>query len=681
MVNCISEVIAMKLGRLKKLNQNNCKYYLLNDYPISKDIEKIKKINDTYSYYMIFDEVFTLINDFIFEYVLYSFGGNKKFKKNIDNINIKDVLADFSNLENDLVSKIHDHIQQIYTILYYFYKDKKSINKKLGNEYGNIKSIDLGGGDIHEGKTVSIIHCDFGNIIFKPQRYNQYLILEKIVNILKKYIDFKYIIPKSIIFKDHSWVEYIEETKIRNNEINEMFYILGIYEGIFYVLGSTDMHYENCIISRGNPIFIDLETLCGNNSKKSVLYSEIIPHNYSKSFKCYTSIIFNPHLSFKIINKPTLESTSKNNLVIKNKVELKKSKSKKFAKLYGNDINLEFFINGFIDSYNVFLNHKEEIKKEIETIVSEEKIFFRVVVRNTSLYYIFLENIRSIDSRMNDYREKILSIFKEKSKKIDENIISNEIACLKKGYIPSYYCNFIDRSLYTIDGKKIVKNYFSKTLYERINENIDSACDNDLYNQIRIVRLSYLKTHLNNKTCCVDIRNVIDKIKEVYYAFFNNKNRQITCLNVNDNELEIGCLKYDLFNSIGLVICLSFYAHKLCDHSLDEIIVGIIDDILHKDKLISQHEENIFSIYVAYMYIQNKEVNVRKIDFSDFININNFYIKDFNDANIVNYILKKQKNTNILFDLNLEGAYSFSPVLSGLMNQFIKDVKNDKRKV
>lgn len=670
----------MKPEILKKITKKKCEKYLLNDYPIKKDIKLIKKINYLYSYYSILDDTVSLINDFIIDYVLFSFDGNKDIKEYVNDINLINIFESFHDLERDLIYKVHDYINQNNTILYYFYKDKEIISKVLKTKYGHVKSIELDKGDVHEGVTVAIVHCDDGDLVFKPQRYNQYLILEKIVVILKKYMKFNYVIPKCVFFKDHSWVEHIKEINPPDSGVNKLFYRMGVFETIFYMLGSTDMHYENCIINRYNPVFVDLETLCGHNCERSVLNTEITPINYRKSIKYCTSIIFNPDIMFEFVNNQTIDYDYKNKLIIKDNIEKKVSINKIYETLYGNNLNLESFLNGFKDSYNVILEHKNEIKNNIEIISKKEKFLFRTVIRNTALYYTFLQNMRGIDSRVNNYSNKILKIFEKNSSNIDNRILMDELDALKKGYIPSYYFNFTDKSLYTKQGRKIVEKYFSKTMYEQLNENIDSTCDSDLEIQMRILRLSFFKTHLADKEHADEIVQVLDKIKEVYYKFFKDKESKLTCLNINKNDYEIGDLECDIFNSIGLIICLCFYSCKLKDHSLNKIAVDLLNSFIGEDNLESQNEENIFSIYVAYNYVQSKGDKLKSLDFDNFINTSDYYIENFNDENVAEYILQNKKNTNISFKLSVEGAYTFSPIFSGLMNKFISEVKNDKQK-
>ena len=119
-------------------------------------------------------------------------------------------------------------------------------------------------------------------------------------------------------------------------EVHRYYYRSGIYLGIFYILSTVDIHYENMISHGEYPVFIDLETMVrAENSietfnqsekfdSKSVLISSLLPAISSgKIFDVNMSALFTGNqVSNKLFNTVIIPDSeldwvySKRNVVI-----------------------------------------------------------------------------------------------------------------------------------------------------------------------------------------------------------------------------------------------------------------------------------------------------------------------------------------------------------------------------
>jgi type 2 lantibiotic biosynthesis protein LanM len=61
---------------------------------------------------------------------------------------------------------------------------------------------------------------------------------------------------------DHGWVEFVEATPCASEgEVRRFYERQGGYLALLYLLGATDMHYENLIAAGEHPVMVDLEAL------------------------------------------------------------------------------------------------------------------------------------------------------------------------------------------------------------------------------------------------------------------------------------------------------------------------------------------------------------------------------------------------------------------------------------
>ena len=121
--------------------------------------------------------------------------------------------------------------------------------------------------DPHMGQqTVRELRFEDGKSLFyKPRNLRGDQIFYYIVDWLKNHnSEVNFEAPLSIDRGQYGWSETVLPNPCTStNDVKHFYFRLGGLLGLFYVLGTTDIHHENLIACRAFPIPIDLETLVG----------------------------------------------------------------------------------------------------------------------------------------------------------------------------------------------------------------------------------------------------------------------------------------------------------------------------------------------------------------------------------------------------------------------------------
>lgn len=210
----------------------------------------------------------------------------------------------FFGLKRNILQDISDFFE-MYIKVYKSFLEKENILREKFNINGEMLAIDVGIGDKHNGKSVCELIFEEGELIFKPQIVNHEILIKKSISFLNHYLDESIVYPNSVYFYDqgNTWVEKVYENTLNDEDtdaINEFYKECGLFLSVFYMLNSSDMHYENLLIKQNHPFFIDLETLVTPlirerneyNLNLSVLTSGMLPTPTSESRNNSVSALF-----------------------------------------------------------------------------------------------------------------------------------------------------------------------------------------------------------------------------------------------------------------------------------------------------------------------------------------------------------------------------------------------------
>ena len=402
-------------------------------------------------------------------------------------------------LDEKIIKIIKNTENYISEIIYAFEKDIVNLQQIFDKRITRIERIELGEGDTHNnGRSVAIIITNSSKIVYKPHALVGDELMEKIVQFINPQVKGYELETLKYYSGDiYGWQEYIDYSGVMSKmQAKEYYKKCGIFLCIFYVLGTTDIHFENVIVNNGNPYFIDLETITSAPKileSSSVLESAYIPRIMAKDVNvfdfdisglCATGNVKSKIKTINVVDEFT-DSMRVENVEIT--VDLQSNR----VLIDGNIAKIEDYnrevIEGFSIAWNTISNNKEKIVKLVATILGKAKYCGRVVLRSTQIYQKFLIALTHPDFlSSSDERNVILNKLIIGKNITEINRMKDEIRQLENLDVPYYYINFQDRRIFSGDG--IWKEEYNKfTPQEGIEYRINHMTEKNKKIQIDII--------------------------------------------------------------------------------------------------------------------------------------------------------------------------------------------------
>ncbi|MET9696728.1 type 2 lanthipeptide synthetase LanM family protein [Streptomyces sp. NPDC006529] len=134
-----------------------------------------------------------------------------------------------------------------------------------GAEPGPLVRIDLGRGDVHQGnRSVALLRfADGATVVYKPRPLDQHALLDQAVAWTNgKVAGLGLRTPRSVRRPGYGWLEFIEHAWCSSaTELDRFYRRQGALLALLYAVDGVDMHYENVIACRDQPVLVDAETL------------------------------------------------------------------------------------------------------------------------------------------------------------------------------------------------------------------------------------------------------------------------------------------------------------------------------------------------------------------------------------------------------------------------------------
>jgi type 2 lantibiotic biosynthesis protein LanM len=174
-----------------------------------------------------------------------------------------------------------------------------------GSSIEKITSISLGNSDSHAGgHTVVMINLELANsksetLVYKPRCIQSEAAMQSLLTILTNQGVVKFGNYRLLCKDGYGYVEFlIKQNHTGNQEIVNSFYRqLGGYLAIFHILGGSDLHFENILVSNCNPFICDCETIL-----------EVVPHRTNKhNDTLYDSVFSTGMLDWPLPDAPDAE--------------------------------------------------------------------------------------------------------------------------------------------------------------------------------------------------------------------------------------------------------------------------------------------------------------------------------------------------------------------------------------
>ena len=569
----------------------------------------------------------------------------------------------FHVLEKLILQKIETSAALIVECISYLSEDTERIYSEMGVSVNKLNAILPDSGDTHNnGKSVaSVIINDGDRIFYKPHALGGD---EFFRNFAKEFVrndEFVDGLVKFVNCSDHGWQECVQYTEAANEEEVKTYYRnIGNYIAIFYMLGTEDMHFENIIASGNSPKFIDLETVLANKNTDSITHTETLLGNMMGDLKqsVYGSLIIPQNYEFTIFDIDMsgltggMDNSTSENLsyfAISNpftsdlKYEKKYSyvpESSNLLKLNGKIISagdyIEDILQGFEDAYKKINDSKEAIIDWLR-YKTDQKAEFRQILRATYMYAKFIESSYHPKYLQEESeRDRLFSILYGKTELPEKRkrVIDIEKQIMLNNDIPCFQTNINSRDLiYELNGEKhVLKNNYTKTIFERIKDKLDNFSEIDMKKQENYIRSSlanytgktadtldkqnhYLAEYLAELPSDLPTKERYLRTAEAI-AMSMNKNKIMnyskdSCslfeMTQNDNEKEfVGYLKPDLYNGLGTLLFVGLTAHATGNKELEQFMYQLdrgFEELFPFEIVRSQYTNSAFTGITSYIYV------------------------------------------------------------------------------
>ena len=355
---------------------------------------------------------------------------------------------------------------------------------------GQLKLVLGEQGDCHNnGRSVAIIEFTSGlKVVYKPRSmemdvsYNAFL---DWLNIHSKQPDFK--TYKSINCQGYGWCEYVTPKALTVKEDAKLYYFrFGRLLAVTYLLGATDIHFENIIANGSFPIIIDLETLITPEHADSPTYgllsTSMLPQRLWHSKE-------NGGVDFSAISAKSDDDVDLSvfGLVNFNSDKMawisKKGfipKSYNIPSFDGNELTFENYIDDVLDGFKESFEFLQKSKDALLTPESYLPSLLNSPIRYITQASLFYQQLLTASyhpdncmdkNKRRDYLRKHLE--QAYDGKADKQHVAAELDCLISGNIPLFHSQPSTKNLY-FGSCSIVENFFDNSGKQCLLERISS---------------------------------------------------------------------------------------------------------------------------------------------------------------------------------------------------------------
>ena len=512
---------------------------------------------------------------------------------------IKGIFDKYPVLERCVWEKAKYLTDYFYHIVCWYIEDYETISDKLLNmnnsKVTKINRIYGNQGDSHNyGRQVMRIGLDTGeNLILKPRTMQNEQCYFQLLRWFEENLDKKQYYYPIISCEDHSWCAVVNYKECLSEEQLKKYYKrIGIQLLLTYLLGTTDVHFENLIAHGEYPVLIDLECLFPityssdiqsisseiyNRLSNSVLATGILPvYHWNKHGKGINSgainlsngqecpfkmpVVVFPGTSDMRIEYRAPEIKFTNNAATINGRFIPPS-------LYKKEIE-----DGFQMAYNAVLKRKAEFRKYLQQISGNTS---RVVLEDTQKYSMLLSASYHPSLLMDGVERELFlySVWKGNEKK-PADIVHDEVKSLLAGDIPYFYRKANGKDIYR-NNNACITDYFHMAVSEILAERIKKISIEDLQWQTLLIEISLEFSSINRDKCInklyhvnqykphqiSDTYNVDTLITKLFEQAIWNKNEvswmQLQIMSKGNYSWQLKPMNYYLYNGLSGMLLLA----------------------------------------------------------------------------------------------------------------------------
>lgn len=399
----------------------------------------------------------------------------------------------------------------IQEILEYLKVDKRKIIGKLcnGQIFNQIDDFWINLSDEHfQGKTAAKIQLDNGYVIYhKPHSLSLALYYYRIQKWLFEKCGFDSFDYRIYDKEDYGWEQEVAVLSCNSQREVEVYYTrIGMQICLTYVLGITDLHFEN-IISHGEyPVIIDMEfifdrRLSGYVHPDSI--QDLLKDTVANTGLLPTALGDDLGLNVGGLGETAVQTVSyKMPVVIKAGTsdmaisyhEPKVNSDRSLPEWNGKKIDyreyIPFIFDGFTKAYQMILYNKKEFVKKFADGFEQKS---RLLIRSTQEYFMY-QNIMNFPALLKNREERRLMLFHmDKGLNCNEryrkDILNYEMDSVSHHIIPVFYA--YRKNLYMGNGH-CLQDYFSYSGKDQILYRIEKLSKKDYGLQKKVMETIFL---------------------------------------------------------------------------------------------------------------------------------------------------------------------------------------------
>ncbi|HBW49890.1 MAG TPA: type 2 lantipeptide synthetase LanM [Herpetosiphon sp.] len=378
--------------------------------------------------------------------------------------------------------------------------------------------IQTGAGDVHAGgQSVVILSFSNAKLVYKPRSLAIDQAFQELLHWINQHSSMLPLRLLKILDRhDYGWSEWVDHAMLSDSAAIERFYQRqGIYLALLYVLNASDFHHENIIAAGEDPMFIDLESLCGpqvhsDNQLEnefmanqvltnSVLRVSLLPERFqARAGKTGIDIsgLGTRDGQTSMDTMPLwVEAGTDSIRMTKQTVSLSGSQHSPIATVSAEQIGsyLNCVVSGFEAMYDFLLAHRSELLADSSPLANLYRCKIRVIARHTAYYTkIYQESFHPDvlrDALDRDWLFDRLWFEVKYNQRLVE-LIPYEHRDLWQGDIPLFTTVVDSCDLWSSDGQRIA-DYLPRSGKTMVLERLHQLSSNDLANQVRLISFSF----------------------------------------------------------------------------------------------------------------------------------------------------------------------------------------------
>lgn len=556
--------------------------------------------------------------------------------------NVHDLFGLFPLAEEMLKTRVDDYINLQSEIITQYAIDKNKISSVFSTNYGEIKKIITSLGDTHNGKSVSILVCENGTLVYKPHSLLTDAFLNDILGFFSDKLNINIRTPNYVTEDKYGWQEYIEFATCKTvDDLHKFYYKIGIYLAVFYLLATCDMHYENLIACESSPIFFDTESIITATTSENdpnyrllqntVLNTAVLPtYNDKGIYDINFSAIFTGKISPGEKEVVVLKTNDREDFVYKKeKHNLVQQYNKNVPKLSDNyELPLSMAISDILSGFDAALieavaNKEELLKKYNNPIYTSMEL--RQVIRPTKVYYTFLVALTTpLALNSMEKQEQIIDILFDNfsaSASTGYLRVEAEAQDLRKGYIPKFHAKYSQKNLFS-NEKNVCENFFIRTPKELIVDKLLCLNYSQIVYQKRLITMAlqtvapdnfrmFSPKDLNIRTNDSEIAVVIKEYANYLMDNMIRTNGNISSFMMLFPSDDTGHfnLKYidsTIYHGGGIILFILAYSQCFNDPKAEKMGRDLLDYLIfsyNQEKMSNQYaieEKYRYSLYEGY---------------------------------------------------------------------------------